>query len=186
MLDCGDHYAMRLSNRKEFLADKLDLHFIENHIWYCDDCNYVCCKQNKRNIKFHNLILGHIPTLNMMVDHFNHLPLDNRRVNLRIANQQIQMINRAPQNGTNQPGVCLDRKHWRASWINERGIQKNVWFSINKFGYEVTKQLAINKQSEMELTLNHYCLALHNLPPLEPQVLKADYEFIIEEPEDEI
>jgi len=35
----------------------------------------------------------------------------------------------------------------------------------------------------MELTLNHYRIALHNLPPLEPQVPKADYEFI-EEAED--
>jgi len=34
----------------------------------------------------------------------------------------------------------------------------------------------------MELSLNHYCLALHNLPPLEPQVPEANYEFI--EPED--
>jgi len=73
MLDRGDHYAMRLSNRKEFLADKSDLHLIENHIWHCDDCNYVFCKQNKRKIKFHNLILGYIPTLNMTVDHINRL-----------------------------------------------------------------------------------------------------------------
>jgi len=29
----------------------------------------------------------------------------------------------------------------------------------------------------MELSLNHYCLALHNLPPLEPQELETNYEF---------
>jgi len=83
------------------------------------------------------------------------------------------MINRSPQNGTNQSGVSLDRKYWRASWIDENGIQKDVRFSINRFGYEVAKQLAINKRSEIELTLNHYHLALHNLPPLEPQVPNA-------------
>jgi len=70
MLDHGDHYAVRLSNRKEFLADKIDLQFIENHIW-CSTNDYACCKQNKRKIKFHNLILGHIPNSNASVDHIN-------------------------------------------------------------------------------------------------------------------
>jgi len=39
----------------------------------------------------------------------------------------------------------------------------------------------------MELSLNHYRLALHNLPPLEPlepQEPEVNYDF--EEPEDEI
>jgi len=29
----------------------------------------------------------------------------------------------------------------------------------------------------MELSLNHYHLALHGLPPLEPQEPEADYDF---------
>jgi len=56
-------------------------------------------------------------------------------------------------------------------------------FNINKLGYEVAKQLAIAKRLEIELSLNHYRLALHNLPPIELQELNADYEFI-EEVED--
>jgi len=51
----------------------------------------------------------------------------------------------------------LDRRKWN---------EKNVYFSINKYGYEVAKNLAINKRVEMELSLNHYSIAL---PPLEPQ-----------------
>jgi len=64
-----------------------------------------------------------------------------------------------------------------ANWIDEHGIQKSVCFSINKLGYEVAKQLAINKRLEIELSLNHYRLALHGLPPLEPQEPEANYEF---------
>jgi len=75
---------VKLSNGKEFLADKIDLHFIEAHIWFSVN-DYACCKQNRRNIMFHNLILGHTPTLNATVDHFNHCPFDNRRINLQIA-----------------------------------------------------------------------------------------------------
>jgi len=70
------------------------------------------------------------------------------------------------------------------SWChpNERGIKKTVTFSINKLGYEVAKQLAINKRNEMELNLNHYHLALHNLPPLEPEEPEVNYDF--EEPDE--
>jgi len=57
-----------------------------------------------------------------------------------------------------------------------------VKFNINKFGYEAEKQLAIAKRLEMELSLNHYRLALHNLPPLELQELNPNYDF--EEPDE--
>jgi len=180
--DCGDHYAVMLSNQKEFLADKIDLYFIESHTWSSNN-NYVLTHQNnKPNIRFHNLILGHNPTSNLTIDHINRNPLDNRRKNLRIATRQTQMINQAPQNGSNQPGVNFYRKHWIVSWIDGCGNTKTANFNINKFGYEAVKQLAIAKRLEMELTLNHYHLALHNLPPLELQELNADYDF--EEPDE--
>jgi len=101
---------------------------------------------------------------------------------LRIATHQTQMINQGPQNMAIQPGVNFYRNHWVATWRNSLGIKKSAKFSINKYGYEIAKQKAINKRSEMELTLNHYRIALHNLPPLELQVPKTNYEFI--EPED--
>jgi len=169
---------------KELLADKVNLHSIKAHIWCSDVQNYVCCIQNGRKIMFHNLILNHVPTFNATVDHINQNPLDNCRVNLRIATRQTQRINQTQRKGAIQPGVYHNKDYWVAKWI-ELGIQKNVWFSINKLGYEVAKQLAINKRLEMELSLNHYRIALHDLPPLEPQEPEADYEFI-EEPEDEI
>jgi len=78
MLDRGDHYAVRLSNGKEFLVDKIDLYFIEANIWYsCND--YASCKQNNKQVRFHNLILGHTPTNDSLIDHINQNPLDNRR-----------------------------------------------------------------------------------------------------------
>jgi len=92
-MDCGDHYLVKLPGNKNFLADKIDLPFIDKHIWCSDVHNYVVCKQNGRKIKFHNLILNHVPSTNAMVDHFNCCPFDNRRINLQIAMHQTQMIN---------------------------------------------------------------------------------------------
>jgi len=84
ILDRGDHYFVRLHGNKNFLADKIDLPFIESHIWYCAN-DFVCCKQNGKQIQFHNLILGHTPAFNAMVDHINRCRFDNHRLNLRIA-----------------------------------------------------------------------------------------------------
>jgi len=157
---------VQLSNRKELLADKSDLQFIEAHIWYCDDRNYVNCKINKRRIKFHNLILGHSPTISLSVDHINRNPLDNRRFNLRITTSQIQMINQTPRRGTIQSGVSLCGNYYVTSWT-ENGVKRNRKFNLKKFGREVAKQMALDKRLEIELSLNHYRIALHNLPPIE-------------------
>jgi len=181
MFDCGDHYSVKLPGNKNFLADKCDLHFIKAHTWSSNN-NYANTNQNGKHIKFHNLILGHTPIMNSSIDHINQNPLDNRRVNLRLATCQTQNINWTPQNGTNQPGVKFYRKHWTATWVDECGNTKTANFNINKLGYEVAKQLAIAKRLEIELTLNHYCLALHNLPPLELQELDPNFDF--EEPEE--
>jgi len=182
MFDRGDHYAVRLPNGKEFLADKVDLHFIEAHNWSSNN-DYVVTHQNgKPNIRFHNLMLNHSPTFNSTVDHINRNPLDNRRKNLRIVSRQTQLINRNSRNMANQPGVNFYRKHWIASWIDKYGNTKTANFNINKLGYEAAKQLAIAKRLEIELTLNHYHLALHNLPPLELQELNLNFDF--EEPDE--
>jgi len=160
----------KLSGGKNFLADKIDLHFIEGHIWYSiNSQNYVGCRQNKRCIMFYNLILNHTPTNNATVDHINQNPLDNRRINLRVATRQIQAINQTQRRGLNHSGVNFYKNHFVATWINKHGVQKTARFNIHKLGYEIAKQLAIDKRLEIELSLNHYLLALHGLPPLEPQ-----------------
>jgi len=81
-----------------------------------------------------------------------------------------------------QAGVTSDKNYWISTWLDEKGIRKTATFNINKYGYEATKQLAIAKRLEIELTLNHYHLALHGLPPFELQELNPDYDF--EEPDE--
>jgi len=185
ILDQGDHYLVRLHDCKNFLADKIDLPFIEAYIWYSIN-NYVYCKQNGRYISFPNLVLDHILTDELTVDHINRNSLDNRRSNLRIATRQTQMINQNPRLMAIQPGVTSDKTKWISTWLDEKGIRKTATFSINKYGYEVAKQLAIAKRLEIELSLNHYRLALHNLPPLKPEEPEVDYDFEEQDEPDEI
>jgi len=184
MQDCGDHYSVKLYGNKEFLADKCDLHFIEAYNWSSTNKNYVIANQNGRKIRFHNLILGHTPIMNCLVDHINRNPLDNRRSNLRLANYQIQRINQMQRKGAIQPGVCLNNNYWKTSWVDKLDMNNTANFSINKYGYEGAKQLAIAKRLEMELSLNHYRIALHNLGPIELEELEVDYDFEDEEPDE--
>jgi len=130
---------------------------------------------------FHNLILSHTPAFNATVDHINCCPFDNRRMNLRIATQQTQTINQAPKKGAIQPGVSSNKTKWISTWVDKKGIRNTATFNINKYGYEGAKQLAIAKRLEMELSLNHYRIALHNLGPLEPEEPEVNYDF--EEPD---
>jgi len=186
MQDCGDHYLVKLPGNKNFLADKCDLHFIEAHTWSSTNKNYVITNQNGRHIKFHNLVLGHTSIMDSLVDHINRNPLDNRKVNLRIATRQTQMINRGPQRGAIQSRVSSTKTKWYSTWLDEKGIRIMATFNINKHGYEGAKQLAIAKRLEIELSLNHYRLALHGLPPLEPEEPKVNYEFEDDEEPGEI
>jgi len=174
MQDCGEYYKVKLYGNKEFLADKCDLHFIEAYIWRSTNNNYVTTNQDGKHVQFHNLILDHSPVMNCTVDHIDRDPKNNRRSNLRLVNKQTQAINRNPRNNAIQQGVHLDRNCWKASWTDEFNNAKTATFNINRFGYEIAKQLAITKRLEMELSLNHYRLALHNLPPLIPDEIEPE------------
>jgi len=92
IVDQGDHYLVKLPGGKNFLADKIDLPFIDAYVWFSSH-DYESCNQNRRQIMFHNLILGHTPTLNATIDHINRCSLDNCRINLRIVTNQTQTIN---------------------------------------------------------------------------------------------
>jgi len=124
---------------KEFLADKIDIKFIEAFTWYCFTNKYAASHDSGPVIFFHNLILGHTPS-EITVDHTNRNGLDNQRSNLRVAIKKTQAINQAPQNGSNQAGVTFYKNKWFSSWLDEYGAQKSVSFNINNFGYEIAKK----------------------------------------------
>jgi hypothetical protein len=72
-----------------------------------------------RMVLMHRQILG--ATTGQSVDHINGDPLDNRRVNLRIATQAQNLLNKraAMRNGretSKYKGVSLDRLRWRVSF----------------------------------------------------------------------
>lgn len=87
------------------------------------------------------------------VDHINGHKTDNRLENLRWVSASDNQRNRNidKDNKTEHQGVCFDtkRKQWRATWRDKQGKSKGKSFSINKYGDNEAKQLAIEYRQQM-------------------------------------
>ena len=89
----------------------------------CKDSHVVVARYLRREngrdvydrIYLHRAILK--PPKEMVVDHINRNPLDNRRCNLRIVTYQQNSFNHKKTKDTSSKymGVCFDRGRWKAS-----------------------------------------------------------------------
>lgn len=92
-------------NNKPFIFDKEDYDKIKDYCWWVDKKGYVSTIIiNREDKKHHTLKIHRIITNcpnDMVVDHINHNPSDNRRENLRICTYQ--------QNSWNQNVRCNNK-----------------------------------------------------------------------------
>ncbi len=86
------------------------------------------------------------------VDHIDHNRTNNNYQNLRWTTRSGNMRNR-PINNTNTSGyqgVGYEKSgYWRAQWYGDDGIQQSKRFSIDKYGEEQAKQMAIDYRKQM-------------------------------------
>lgn len=111
MIDCGDYAEMILYNNKgeEVARTLIDLEYVDilkSHKWYLNNNGYV---YNNKIGKLHRYIMN--PSDDLVVDHINRNPLDNRRDNLRICTQHDNCLNRSVycNNTSGVQGVCWDK-----------------------------------------------------------------------------
>lgn len=90
------------------LIDLEDINKVKQYKWSLKDNGYVLCKSKK--IRLHRLIMD-CPD-NMVVDHINHNPLDNRKDNLRICTQHQNSMNRCKlsNNSSGVTGVYWNKR----------------------------------------------------------------------------
>lgn len=83
----------------EAQIDEADLELVSQYKWHKNDNGYAVWRGikdgKKQTIRMHRLIMQ--PPNDMVVDHINHDPLDNRRENLRIVTQSVNMRNMTNQ-----------------------------------------------------------------------------------------
>lgn len=114
------------------LIDIEDYSVFINRKWYLHTKGYlVCIKQNTGHLTrieyLHRLILN--PQKGQIVDHVNGNPLDNRRCNLRVCSQSLNVAKGRKRNNTSSKfkGVYWDRCRgkWKAA-INAGGNYINL------------------------------------------------------------
>ena len=126
------------------LIDLDDIDKVKNCKWYMSN-GYVVHRIKNKQIRLHRIIMN--PNDDMVVDHINHNPLDNRKSNLRICTLQQNNMNKTIQsnNTSGTTGVFWDKQtnKWRAGIkINQKKI------NLGRFN---TKEEAIQKRKQAEI-----------------------------------
>jgi len=160
-----DRVLVDLPGNKLLICDYDDLYLVELHTWHSSSRGYAATNiSGSTNPEFfHNMVMKHIPT-DITVDHINRNKLDNRKVNLRLVDRRIQIINQGMRedNTSGVKGVSFNKKYkfWVAQWQDADGNRCSKWFSSKKYGNDVAKAKAIEHRQRMIRSLPHYREAL--------------------------
>lgn len=84
------------NTNEEFYFDLEDYEKIKDCCWFESDQGYIMTNIDCRLIRLHRYILN-ITDDNYVVDHINHRPKDNRKVNLRICEKADNCRNNLPK-----------------------------------------------------------------------------------------
>jgi len=103
-------YVIGITNQgKAFIVDKEDYLLVKYFAWYIDRDGYVLSNIKGGTIKLHHFVMGHTidNDKDIVVDHINHVPQDNRKSNLRVCNEFQNAMNHKPssRNKTGYSGV---------------------------------------------------------------------------------
>lgn len=120
-----ENYAELIINSKKYgiVKVKIDIQDINKckqitwHYSNSKDIPYICGKVKNKNIKLHRYLLN-LNNSNYVVDHINRNTLDNRRINLRVADYQENSFNRGIRSDNTSGVIGVDfnkrAKKWRA------------------------------------------------------------------------
>lgn len=101
------------------LVDLPDAPLVNEIAWYLHEKGYAVADTNGRHIRMHRLLTS--PPAGREVDHINRNRLDNRRANLRIADDSQNMCNKArPPSARRYRGVGPKRGKFSAMIGHQR------------------------------------------------------------------
>lgn len=109
-----------LENGKSFLCDTDDWEELKRFFWIESARGYIVSQANG-DMRFHRVIMN--PDDSMVVDHKNRNKLDNRKSNLRMVTQRINIINSGMKN-TNKSGHA-------GVWFNRKTNRYQAFITAN-------------------------------------------------------
>lgn len=143
--ECVIGYTYNTS--KPFYIDYEDFDTIKPFCWLSDKAGYLITQKRHKQAKMHRMIMQ--PPQNMVIDHIDGNPANNRRSNLRICTQQQNMMNaRFKSNkSSNIQGVSWDKA--RHKWVAQIALNKKHYH----LGRYDTIEEAIKARKEAEIKL---------------------------------
>ena len=127
------------------LIDLEDIDIVKKYKWRLNSSGYITSGSD--NLAIHRLIIN-CPD-DMVVDHINHNPLDNRKSNLRICTISQNNMNRGLQSNNSSGYVGVSFYKPTNKWV--------AYIKINsktiKLGYYDTKEEAIEAREQAEIDL---------------------------------
>jgi len=170
-IENDDYYILHIINTRNVEAfgkiDKDDYERIKQHKWtlsiHENDIRIVANDASLHRIGLHQFIVNNYDN-NMVIDHINRDPLDNRKNNLRITTRAINSTNAKARKNNNceirgvykrdeRPGIA--KASWVCEWTDENHKRHSKSFSIAKYGedeaFRLAKSLREEKMKEMKI-----------------------------------
>lgn len=150
----GDLIVIHKGESIRVMIDPEDLPAVSMHTWFITDRGYVRCKIRGKNVSLHRFVLGVTERKDkMVVDHKDRDILNCRKSNLRLVsstqnnfNQKVACDNTS---GTKGVRITSDGRSWEAKFQYE-GKFKRAYFSIEKYGSETARELALKARKKFE------------------------------------
>jgi hypothetical protein len=151
------HYIVELTQGKWMLCEdcKTTRRLLRLHCWrYGTIDSYARTRFKNGTKNWHQFYLNYKKGL--VADHLNNKRFDNRHENLRVTTYQQNSRNRSKRsdNTSGKQGVYKEilksKSNWKSEIISDTGKRRSKRFSIQKFGYDEAKRLAIEWRIQKE------------------------------------
>lgn len=141
VFDKDDIGYYTIVNEKKVYLDEEDLNRCKELNLQIDNTNHVTINLKSKTLAFHRFIMG-IEDNKLQIDHINHNPLDNRKINLRVctASENAKNIGITPLNNTGFKNIsmCDREKKWFVQF-KENDIRTTKRFKDFKEAFKYLK-----------------------------------------------
>lgn len=146
----GDITYLYTRKGEQIIIDTEDYEKVKPYCWWVNNTGYVgtTLHHHSRNIQLHRLIMDVLDNTDVIVDHKNGNPLDNRKCNLRLCTRAENSYNKKmqPYNTSGVTGVYWNTE--KSKWIAQI-CYKNKHINL---GYYENKEDAIKARKQGEDT----------------------------------
>lgn len=136
---------IKLSKGKYALVDNEDFDFINKRKWFFDG-RKAARTEYGHNIFLHRILMK--APKDLVVDHVNHNPLDNRRLNLRICTKSNNQHNRNPNRSTNKTSIYKGVSIKKEGYIRAHITVKTKHIHLGYFKTIKEAALAYNEAAQ--------------------------------------